>query len=118
MNQIGVVKCCVCSSKVQRKHILCQECYPKYKEYFKEQWFIELVHSQRIQDFIDTQEGYSLDMPPPQLEIKNNTRAGMKINMDLVRDAKRLRSMGMSLRKIGKVLQVSYETVRKVLSIP
>lgn len=118
MNQISNVKCCGCGVKIQRKHVLCQECYPAYKDYFKEQWFVELVHSQRIQDFIDTHEGYSLDYPPPQLEIKNNTKAGMKITTDLVRDAKRLRSTGMSLRKIGKNLQVSYETVRKVLSIP
>ena len=118
VHQIDVIKCCVCGEKIPRKWVLCRSCFPEYSKYFKEQWFVELVHNQKSQDYIDTQERYSLDMPPPEIEVKVNNRGGMKINIDIIRDAKHLRSKGISLRNIGKSLGLSYETIRKILSIP
>lgn len=71
---------------------------------------------QRIQDYIDSVESYNINHVPSQPITKAATRGGMKIDPGMILLARQMKDSGMSLRAIGKLLHVSHETIRNMLS--
>lgn len=120
-NEILQITCVICGESIQRKFILCQNCYKSHKQYMREPWFIELAQMQRFQDYIDTMERYTPDkidsdfVPFEMRVIRRKIGAPRKTTKNIKTKAKELRDRGLSFRKIGKILGISYVTVRNLL---
>lgn len=121
-NEILQVTCVICGNPTARQFVLCPNCYKTHKQYMRDKWFIELISMQRFQDYIDTMERYTLDkvdsdfVPYEMRKPRKKIGAPKKTNLTMKERARSLKKKGYSLRKIGKILSVSYETVRTLLS--
>lgn len=120
-NEILQITCVICGVSTSRRFVLCQNCYKTHKQYIKEPWFIELIQLQRFQDYIDTVERYTLDkvdsdfIPFEARVIRKRVGAPRKTTKNIKTRAKELRRKGLSFRKIGKILGISYVTVRNLV---
>lgn len=52
----NVKMCALCDNRIPYTHVVCPTHYKEYKLYKNEQWFLELVESQRKQAIIDAKE--------------------------------------------------------------
>lgn len=125
--------CVMCEDAIPPYWIVCPECFKLVQNHMHEQWFQDLVYMHKMQVFITRIEKDTLredfigeiengiytvkEFPDNFKRKKYRTYEGRPtiITQRLEERCKELRKQGLSYRKIAKIVNVSYVTVRTIL---
>lgn len=124
----------MCEDTIRSYWIVCPKCFKLVRNHMHEQWFQDMVYMHKVQVFItriekdtlredfigEMEDGiYTVKEFPEDFKRKTyRTYEGRPtiITTDLETRCKELRKIGLSYRKIAKILKIGKTTVYKILS--